>query len=107
MQDKLRYKEDYLIKRSPYDILRLEGDFNFKDIKKAYREAIREYPPEQNPDRFVMISDAYDRLTNEKYFVQDIESMYFALDVSSLPEGREVVDNSKHLKEIFEVPFII
>ena len=62
-----------MIKRSPYDILGLEGDFNFKDIKKAYRKAIREYPPEQNPEHFVLISDAYDRLTKEEYFVHDVE----------------------------------
>ena len=99
-----------MIKKSPYEILGLEGDFVFKDIKKAYRKAIREHPPEQNPEKFAMICDAYDRLTNEEYFMQNVEEMHIALDTSlSLEESddSEKRDNSKYLKEIFEVPFNI
>ncbi len=96
-----------MIKKSPYEILGLEGDFVFKDIKKAYRKAIREHPPEQNPEKFAMICDAYDRLTNEEYFMQNIEEMHFSLDTSLLMGDIKKADNSKYLKEIFEVPFNI
>lgn len=96
-----------MIKRSPYEILGLEGDFEFKDIKKAYRKAIRENSPDTNPKQFALISDAYDALTNEEYFIQGVENDKFILDVSIEREENQKTNNSKYLKDIFEVPFKI
>ncbi|MDQ7047415.1 MAG: DnaJ domain-containing protein [Sulfurovum sp.] len=96
-----------MIKRSPYEILGLEGDFEFKDIKKAYRKAIRVHSPDTNPEQFTLISDAYDYLSNEEYFMQGIEENMFVLDVSIEKEPHEKENNSRHLKNIFEVPFQI
>jgi len=95
-----------LIERSPYEILGLEGDFEFKDIKKAYRKAVIANPPEQKPKEFTIISNAYDILTNEEYFVNSSNLLY-SLDVK-LELSQEIkIDNSQYLKDIFEVPFII
>jgi len=96
-----------LIKQSPYEILGLEGDFEFKDIKKAYRKAIRENSPDRNPEQFTLISDAYDYLTNEDYFIKGIENNKFVLDVSIEVEKSKQENKSKYLKDIFEVPFQI
>jgi len=96
-----------LIKKSPYQILGLEGDFEFKDIKKAYRKAIREYSPDKDPKQFALISDAYDFLSNEEYFIKGIEDNRFVLDISLDIKESEKEDNSKYLKDIFEVPFKI
>ena len=96
-----------MLKRSSYDILGLSGDFEFGDIKKAYRNAIKKYPPEQNPQEFKLISDAYDVLTNEDYFLRHIEKDLSLLDINIEVKEDEIVDNSKYLKDIFEVPFII
>jgi len=96
-----------LIKQSPYEILGLEGDFEFKDIKKAYRKAIRENSPDRNPEQFALISDAYDSLTNEDYFIKGIENNKFVLDVPIEVEKSQKENNSKYLKDIFEVPFQI
>jgi len=96
-----------LIKRSPYEILGLEGDFEFKDIKRAYRKAIREYSPDTNPKEFALISDAYDSLTNEEYFIKGVEDNRFVLDISLEKEESKKIDNSIYLKKIFEVPFNI
>ena len=96
-----------MIKRNPYEILGLEGDFEFKDIKKAYRKAIREYSPETNPEQFALISDAYDSLTNEEYFIKGVENSRFVFDVSLEREESKKENNSKYLKKIFEVPFKI
>jgi len=96
-----------LIKKSPYEILGLEGDFEFKDIKKAYRKAIREYSPDTNPEQFALISDAYDFLTNEEYFIKGVEDNIFVLNVSLETEESKKIDNSIYLKRIFEVPFNI
>ena len=95
-----------MIKRTPYEILGLEGDFEFKDIKKAYRKSIRANPPEQNPKEFSMISDAYDMLTNEEYFFKNSHDLY-TLSVDLTIEKNEKIDNYKYLKNIFEVPFTI
>ena len=96
-----------MIKKSPYEILGLEGDFEFKDIKKAYRKAIREYSPDTNPEQFALISDAYDYLSNEEYFIKGVQENRFALDVSIEAEENKKEENSRHLKNIFEVPFQI
>jgi len=48
---------------NPYDILNLKPyQLNKKNVKKAYLDAIRLYPPEKNPDRFKKIRKAYDTL---------------------------------------------
>jgi len=96
-----------MIKRSPYEILGLEGDFEFKDIKKAYRKAIRANPPEQKPKEFAMISDAYDSLTNEEAFFNSTDINVYTLKVDLKVDDDIKIDNSQHLKKIFEVPFII
>jgi len=96
-----------LIKKSPYEILELEGDFEFKDIKRAYRKAIREHSPDTNPEQFALISDAYDALTNEEYFIKGIEDNRFVLNVSLEKEESKKIDRSIYLKRIFEVPFNI
>lgn len=96
-----------MIKKSPYEILGLEGDFEFKDIKKAYRKAIREHTPDSNPEQFALISDAYDFLTNEEYFIKGMEDNRFVLNIAKEQEEPQKEDNSGHLKVIFEVPFQI
>jgi len=88
-------------------VLGLEGDFSFKDIKKAYRRAVRENPPEKNPKEFAEISNAYDMLGNEDYFMKDIENSRFYLSVDMQINDEKKTDMSKYLKNIFEVPFLI
>lgn len=96
-----------MIKKSPYEILGLNGDFEFKDIKKAYRKAIREYSPDKHPEEFALISDAYEYLSNEEYFIKGNENNRFVLSVSIETEENKKNDKSKYLKDIFEVPFKI
>jgi curved DNA-binding protein CbpA len=97
-----------MIKKSPYEVLGLKKDFEFKDIKKAYRQAIRANPPEQNPKEFAVISDAYDTLTNEEYFLNSANNDLYALEIELVVDKEDVkIDNSQHLKKIFEVPFLI
>ena len=95
-----------MIKQSPYEILGLKDDFSFKDIKKAYRVAIRANPPEQNPQEFSKISDAYDMLTNENYFLNGCKDNVFVLKVDKNIDITEKTNNKEYLKKIFETPFI-
>ncbi|MEA1916507.1 MAG: DnaJ domain-containing protein [Campylobacterota bacterium] len=94
-----------MLKESPYDILKLEGDFTYRDIKKAYRKAIKENPPEQHPEMFSKISNAYESLTNENYFFKNVDEDLFTLSCDIEPKVDKKIDNSKYLKTIFEVPF--
>ena len=96
-----------MIKKSPYEILGLEGDFEYKDIKKAYRKAILANPPEQKPKEFAMICDAYETLTNEEYIFNKNNSELFKIDIDIEIEQKEEIDRAKYLKKVFEVPFII
>jgi len=95
-----------MIKQSPYEILGLKDNFSFKDIKKAYRVAIRNNPPEQNPQEFAKISDAYDVLTNENYFLSGIKDNIFTLSVDKNINDVEKSNNKEYLKKIFETPFV-
>ncbi|MEA3384763.1 MAG: DnaJ domain-containing protein [Campylobacterota bacterium] len=95
-----------MIKQSPYEILGLKDDFSFKDIKKAYRVAIRNNTPEQNPQEFAKISDAYDMLTNENYFLSGVKDNSFTLSIDKKIDDSIKSDNSFYLKKIFETPFI-
>lgn len=92
-----------MIKKSPYEILGLNGDFEFKDIKKAYRKAIRAYPPEQYPKEFSQISDAYDSLTNEEYIFEN--DTFYSLEIALEIKEEQEIDKTVYLKKIFEVPF--
>ncbi|MEA1920424.1 MAG: DnaJ domain-containing protein [Campylobacterota bacterium] len=94
-----------MLKQSPYEILELKGDFTYRDIKKAYRKAIKENPPEQSPEMFSKISSAYESLTNENYFFKDIDENHFTLSCDIKPIQKTKIDNVKYLKSIFEVPF--
>jgi curved DNA-binding protein CbpA len=96
-----------MVKKSPYQILGLnEKDFEYKEIKRAYREAVRNNPPEKDPEKFAQISDAYDTLTNENYFMNAINNNKFILDIEIENSKSAKIDNSRYLKNIFEVPFL-
>lgn len=49
-----------------YEVLNIDKNSNFKDIKKAYSKLLRKYPPEKNPEEFKKIREAYEILSNEK-----------------------------------------
>lgn len=51
---------------SPYEILGLPSHTNDKDVRKAYLELVRKYPPETHPDKFQKINSAYEVLKDEK-----------------------------------------
>ena len=95
-----------MIKQSPYEILGLKDNFTFKDIKKAYRIAVRANPPEQNGEKFSEISSAYDMLTNDNYFLMACEDDIFTLSMDKKVKNEEKSNNKEYLKKIFEVPFL-
>ena len=47
---------------TPYEILGIDRRATLADIKKAYFKMVREYPPEEQPDKFKEIRQAYEQL---------------------------------------------
>jgi len=63
---------------NPYLILRLSPKAGDAEIRRAYLDAIREFPPEREPEQFQAISQAYEQIRDEKsrlnYFLFNRES---------------------------------
>jgi curved DNA-binding protein CbpA len=51
-----------VIKYSPYEILGLESNATEEQIKRRYKELIREYSPEHEPERFIAVREAFESL---------------------------------------------
>lgn len=51
---------------NPYLILRVSPGASDAEIRRAYLDAIRRFPPEREPERFQTISQAYDQIRDEK-----------------------------------------
>jgi curved DNA-binding protein CbpA len=51
-----------LASTDPYAVLGLLRGASAREIKRAYFDLVREYPPEEHPDTFKVIRAAYERL---------------------------------------------
>jgi curved DNA-binding protein CbpA len=60
---------------NPYLILRVSPRAGDAEIRRAYLEAVRRFPPEREPERFQSIARAYEQIRDEKsrlkYFLFD------------------------------------
>ena len=64
------------------DVHVLSPDISDEMVKQAYLQKVRDYPPEQNPEKFRRIREAYELLKDEKsrlayalFHIDDINSM--------------------------------
>jgi curved DNA-binding protein CbpA len=46
----------------PWEVLGLSADCDDETIRRRYLELVRQFPPEQHPERFAVIRQAYDNL---------------------------------------------
>jgi curved DNA-binding protein CbpA len=46
----------------PYEVLNLPGDADDETIRRRYLELVRQFPPEQQPEKFAAIRHAYESL---------------------------------------------
>lgn len=52
---------------TPYQILNVAPDATDAEIREAYLQLVRRYPPTQSPDRFTLIAKAHEKVnTPEK-----------------------------------------
>ena len=65
---------------NPYLILRVSPNASDAEIRRAYLEGIRKFPPERQPERFQAISHAYGQIRDETSRLQ-----YRLFDRSSSP----------------------
>lgn len=60
-QNRRRYEAD-LNSNDPYAVLGLEAGAAPRAVKRAYFSLVREYPPEDRPDEFMLLRAAYEQL---------------------------------------------
>jgi len=95
-----------LFKQSAYEILSVEKE-NTDNLKARYIELIRKHSPEQDPEMFMKIREAFEQLSK----AHDKKSAYFLYkkpltlfqNVKSVK--KEKANKNNILKEIFETPF--
>lgn len=64
-----------------WKILQIEKTADKKKIKRAYAKLVKQYHPEENPEMFQKIRDAYQRAIDYADVVEDIESTDYPIDV--------------------------
>jgi curved DNA-binding protein CbpA len=95
------------VQQSAYEILGLSVDFTSEDIKKRYQQLVRENPPEQKPNEFMAIREAYDLITKRQ--PNTIMPLFVYRNLiekpASLTNKKEDDISNEMLKQYFEVPF--
>lgn len=61
---------------SPYEILEIPKNSTTKDIKRRYKDLVREFNPEHHPDKFMEIRAAYDMLMSTEMNAEEIFPIY-------------------------------
>ena len=54
------------IMNTPYILLDVATDADDAEIKRAYLQKVRDYPPDRDPERFQAIHDAYQSIKDQK-----------------------------------------
>jgi len=53
------------VSKDYYSRLGLQKESSYKDVKEAFLVAVRQYPPEQDPENYKQIREAYDTLIDQ------------------------------------------
>ena len=92
---------------SPYEILKIPKNATIKDIKKSYKEMVRQFTPEHHPEEFMEIRAAYDMLLSTEMDEQEIFPIYKKpLEFLELPSASSDSTFNKNLLGLFfETPY--
>ena len=94
--------------QSPYEILEIPITATQRDIKIRYRDLVRQYSPEHQPEKFMEIRAAYDELMDTSMEAREFFPMYKKPLDFLTEEGVENLQNTTQqhlLSSIFETPF--
>ncbi len=61
---------------SPYEILEIPRNATLKDIKRRYKDLVRQFNPEHHPEKFMEIRAAYEMLTSTEMDAYDVFPIY-------------------------------
>ena len=97
------------IEYSAYEILGLDIYSNKKDIKRQYKRLIREFTPENSPNQFIAIRNAYEKLTRTDLNLQTFPiykkpSEFFQ---QTAEQNSDISRKNRILSEVFEIPYPI
>lgn len=99
--------EPIKVQQSYYEILGFDTDINFNEYKKKYIELIKINSPEKNPENFMKIKNAYDKIN--KPSIKDDSFPFYHKPLLAINQSEEkdvpLETNNDLLKEIFETPF--
>lgn len=80
---------------NPYDILGLAADSDDEAIRRRYLELVKQYPPEQQPEKFAAIRAAYEslrdldtRLRHRLFEAGKMESIDAIIEEIACPSSR-------------------
>ena len=51
---------------NPYEVLGVGADASEQEIRAAYLSKVKEFPPEQSPEKFEAVRDAYEALRDPR-----------------------------------------
>ncbi len=71
--------------KTPFEILNVPEDADDRQIKDAYLQAVRQFPPEHHPEQFKRIRQAYERIATEE------DRLRFLLFDTSIPDPVDMV----------------
>ncbi len=52
--------------KSPYQCLAVDPDASDEQIRQAYLEKVKDFPPERDPEQFQIIQQAYEQIKDQK-----------------------------------------
>lgn len=86
--------------RDPYITLKLERHTTADEIKRAYFQLVRQFPPEREPEKFQEIRRAYEQLRDPEQ--RALTDLFLLQPPPDLPNRRRPsYDLSVHSEDIF------
>ena len=93
---------------SPYEVLEISKNATIKDIKRSYKDLVRQFTPEHHPEEFMEIRAAYDLLLSSEMNAQKTFPIY-KKPLEFLEQSTETTNSSSIdrtvLGLIFETPY--
>lgn len=85
--------------------LRLDLDVNAtkEDVKSNFFKAVRKFPPEQKPQQFKNIREAYDTLINDQSRKEYDSRLQFGAEINDLEEQIKLAENEEDTERIIKL----